>query len=220
MIGAHINDDRQFESWFASVRELTPEEAQRADKTANASTCSELVCNGIWMRAAEASSSDQDWTAVMAKLDRLRIWALATGVKGLAVYSLRGQIIVAAEYIDDLARAMTLTKTGLSEHANDVQAQFLISEIMARQFYYQHRNVEALHWFEKAFSSGSGEDLGAQTKSPDTGGCRGSWAELNRLADLFAAGGHAGPRCSQGWIAGSLECSSVGRTGDCTLVSR
>jgi hypothetical protein len=152
MIGASITEDHQLKSWLVSVQGLTADEAQSWAGLAYANKASELICSGIWMRKAESTDSTADWTTVMERLDRVRAWAFGVRVGPLAIHSLRGQIIVAAEYQNELGRALTLAENGLTEHTNDAQAQFWISEIMARQFYYQNRQIEALHWFERVFS--------------------------------------------------------------------
>ena len=156
MIGAWITDDDHLEHWLTTVRELSPEELRRWAGLSYAYKGSELVCTGIWMRAAEASPASRDWVAVFDNLDHLRTWAIGNGVTPLAVHSLRAQIIVKAEYENDLNGAVLLAEEALSMPGIAPDLQFWISEITARQYYYQHRPVEALTWFERAFVAESG----------------------------------------------------------------
>jgi hypothetical protein len=162
MIGSGINDDDQFEHWFASVQELTPEEARHWGRSPYAEKTSELVCSGIWMRSAETPT--QDWPAVISRLEGVRAWALAAGLHPLAIHSLRGQIVVTAEYQHDISGAVTLAQKGLSYMA-DAKAQFWVSEITARQFYYQRQMSEALRWFEQAFSAESAVESGVRVNA-------------------------------------------------------
>jgi hypothetical protein len=158
MTSVSLKDNDQFELWFASVQDLTEEEAQQWAMLPYAAKGSELVCTRIWMRTAEAPASVQDWPVVVGRLDRVRSWALAAHVGPLAAHSLRAQIIVVAEYQNDLGAAVSLAQKGLAVQKSDARAQFWIAEIAARQFYYQHRPTEALTWFEQAFMTESAVD--------------------------------------------------------------
>src|SRR5262249_11768845 len=80
MTGAGINDDDQFDHWFTAVQELTADEVRHWAGSEFAEKVSELVCNGIWMRSADASGGTQDWTGVVNRLERLRTWARTGGV--------------------------------------------------------------------------------------------------------------------------------------------
>jgi len=165
MLAAGIRDDNQFEHWFKCVQELSSQEVRRWSEFEQADNASEVLCGGIWMRKADSSAETQAWSEVMNRLGRLRGWARAAGVISLVIHTTRCQIIVTAEYENDIEGAVSIARQTLTGYSGNANVQFWLSEITARQFYYQHRTTEALYWFEQAFSADSGAKLTARVNA-------------------------------------------------------
>jgi hypothetical protein len=151
-IPAWIQSEPQFEQWFAAVRDLAPDEVQQWLKIPFAGQASEAVCGGVWTRAADLPASDRNWEGVREQLERLRVWARSTRVAPLATSAVRSQIIVLAEYEQDLHRADSLARAAMEELGDLPESQFSIADTIARQHYYFGEAADALRWFETAFA--------------------------------------------------------------------
>ena len=152
MAAAWIRTSEQYEEWFAAVRDLTPAEAREWDNSPFAGQASQAICGGIWTRAADLPPGGRDWFSVRDQLDQLKSWAQAANVRSLACSAICNQIIVVAEYQQDLRGAESLAQAGIKEFNDLPQLKFSIADTIARQHHYFGSSADAIRWFDIALT--------------------------------------------------------------------
>jgi hypothetical protein len=109
--------------------------------------------------------AERNWVAVLTELERLKAWAHSAGALWLAASTLRSQIIVTAEYQNDIRKAELMARQGMEEVRDLAKAKFWVADTMARQHYYFGEATDALRWFETAFASQDAVDATARVNS-------------------------------------------------------
>lgn len=152
MVAAWIRNEAQYLEWFATVRELRPDEIRQWVTIAFADQASEIVGGGMWTRTADLPDSERNWPGVQERLEQLKVWAQSAGVPSLAASALRGQIIVAAEYQRDLSKAEDIALAGMETYSDSPKWQFSIADAVARQHHYFGDPADALRWCDTALA--------------------------------------------------------------------
>jgi tetratricopeptide (TPR) repeat protein len=104
----------------------------------------ETLCNGIWHSEHRKPESDRDWDKVLRMLAAIGDWALERSVMSLYAWSKWGTVVVMAEYLKCVDKAVSLGEQATAACANYPKGVFWLADIVGRQYYYAGRWKEAL----------------------------------------------------------------------------
>src|SRR5262249_21309857 len=147
-----ISSDADLDSWIESVGQLGKSQLDILAASDLAAENAVIVCDGIWFREYRKEATSPDWNRVNDYLKRLESFGHSVGIRTLEVAAIRTQIMLKAEFQDDIALAIDLAESAL-QRFDDAVSKFLITEVMGRQFFYAKRFSEAKAWLEKANSA-------------------------------------------------------------------
>jgi tetratricopeptide (TPR) repeat protein len=185
MLGFNSKTDQAFESWFQVLRESSPEQIANLQSVQLADRCCEFICAGIWMREADRPSSDQNWNSALRSLQTVHDWARGVQFPVLAACALRGQVVVQAEYRNDLAGAVKIGEEYLRSSTHQPKSRFLVSDIIARQFAYQRQTDKALEWFDSSLKDAESMAVQWRIETLAVAGSAASWARRECALDYF-----------------------------------
>lgn len=111
---------------------------------------STIVADGLWMAEADKPTGSRDWTAVLAALSDLRLRAFELHLPLLAAAAARGRVIVLAEYLHDIRRAVVEVEQALAVPSDDPRVGFLLTERLGANLCYAHRDADARPWLQRA----------------------------------------------------------------------
>lgn len=95
------------------------------------------ICNNIWMDELKKQDKEKNWIHVIEQLAIIEAKAEKSNNKWLLIDSIKAQIIVYGEYIQDLKKAENIAVKILnSELAKDKEVEFIIRDVIGRQFVY------------------------------------------------------------------------------------
>ncbi len=95
------------------------------------------MCNNIWMEEIKKQDKDRNWISVLEQLAIIESKAEKSNNKWLLVNSIKAQIIVYGEYIQNLQKAESFAMKILnSELVRDRKVEFIIRDVIGRQFVY------------------------------------------------------------------------------------
>ncbi|MCB7129074.1 MAG: hypothetical protein J3T61_06015, partial [Candidatus Brocadiales bacterium] len=100
----------------------------------------------------EAKPSRETWEQLERIYDRAISIAREIGLVSLAAHAAKAKIILRAEYLNDLTNATRFGEEFLEDVELSAAHQFLISEIIARQFLYKGKEDTAHQWFDTALA--------------------------------------------------------------------
>ena len=155
MCPAWIRNDSDYLAWFSAVQELTQPQVERWVAFDIADVASQAAAAGIWSRGVDSKISGPQWADVDARLKSLERWAASHRAPMLQTSALVGQIVVAAEYQNNLQLAQSTANRAISEIAIP-KARFLVAECIARQHDYYGSVSDALYWYDQALQYDTG----------------------------------------------------------------
>lgn len=95
------------------------------------------ICNNIWLDERKKQDKERNWIQVIEQLVIIEVKAEKSNNKWLLVNSIKAQIIVYGEYIQNLEEAESIAcKILNSELARDKEVEFIVRDVIGRQFVY------------------------------------------------------------------------------------
>jgi len=147
-----ISTPAHLRNWIETVEQFTP--SQRAhiftDELANAACMS--LADMVRLHEAAKSADEQQWDVVLKALSDLANWALHLHQEVLWACAVRAQIVVFGEYVADLDAASRAADDALRVASPDPRVQFLIRDIIGRQFIFKKRRDEGLVQLREALA--------------------------------------------------------------------
>ena len=137
-------------AWMETVGELTDEQLRFAFADETAEQGSLVVADVLWMREAGKLPSQQQWNTIQQAIETLASWAASFHLALLWACAMRARIVIAAEFYDDLPRAITIAEEALRRASDDPRIRFLIEECLGRQYLFAQQYQEAALWLGRA----------------------------------------------------------------------
>ena len=153
---SHISGVDDAREWLTALRTLSPSTlAAAASGEAYESGCVGL-CDRLWMREADKPSAEQDWPCVVAILSDVADVANALNLSILKAAARRAQVIVRAEYQNDLTSARALADESIRDARGEPRSIFLLAETIGRQCVMLGSADEGRPYLEQALEHDSG----------------------------------------------------------------
>ncbi len=153
LIWLHIHDiadGQQLREWLDVVEQLTDVQRSQAFTNSTAEQGCLLIADAIWQREVDRPVPDRDWRQVLKALHDAAQRARSMNLSLLWVCLTRDQVIVLAEYLQDLTEAATLTSDALITMPDDPRLRFLLQECLGRQYAYTSHAQKAQTWLTQA----------------------------------------------------------------------
>jgi hypothetical protein len=150
LVAISIDLPSQLAGWLDALRALTPDERQGLYALEISHKASESIITAIWLRETERVETERDWTRVAHELSEISGTAQELGAESLYLQAERAIILISSQLFNDLAGAVRRADAILIRHSGRPQAEFLISEITARQLYFLGHDVESRPWWQRA----------------------------------------------------------------------
>lgn len=171
--GFSANTSQSFSAWFRALQSLNSGQISALQTAQLADRCCDFICSHVWMREADRPTSERDWDAALQVLNDLAQWARDAHFPLLEACAVRGQVVVYAEYKNDLAAATRLGEIYLAD-PRDAVLRFLIRDIVARQLAYQDRINQSLEWFAAALQDARAAPIPWRVEALANAGCAAS----------------------------------------------
>lgn len=147
---SEVETSDQLRDWIEAVEQLTEDQRRYTFNEPYAEAGCTHIMDSVWHKEAKKPKEQQDWVGLLAALDNLVSRALSLQLELLWACAIRAQIMVMAEYDQDLTGALAKAEDALLQASNDPRAQFLLRECVGRQLLDAHREQEAGNWLQQA----------------------------------------------------------------------
>ena len=141
--------EAEVEDWLETVGQLGPEQVRVLSESALAEDNSTVFCDSVWLREYRKPEKDRNWEPVEGTLRLIEGRARNLGLDLLNAAAVRTQIVILAEWRNQLPQAVAVAEKVLRTAASD-GVRFLIEEVTGRQLAYAGRWEEALRWMGRA----------------------------------------------------------------------
>lgn len=145
MVGRSVRTVEDVDRWTEAADRLSEE--RRREVLATAFDRQSLI-NAAWLRVAK--TADPSWADILAVHRRWREWAERIGDDLLAVYAIRAEVIVRAEYMNESDEALAFANEMLSRFGG-THERFILNETIATQLRRLRRYEEAARSYDAAF---------------------------------------------------------------------
>ncbi|MBV6712503.1 hypothetical protein [Paenibacillus chitinolyticus] len=153
LTGAGVRNGKQLANWLDTLESLTVNQLQHAKQNNLYADTAIHLCDRIWLQEVDKPENDRDWHEVITQLEKVAKCASKLNLDLLWACSIRGTIIVLAEYQKNLQSAEQFANNALNCASVDPIIQYLIREAMGRQFVYQGQLTEAISWLSIALQT-------------------------------------------------------------------
>lgn len=153
LTGAGVRNGKQLANWLDTLESFTENQLQHAKKNNLYADTAIHLCDRIWLQEVDKPENERDWSGVIAQLEQVARCASKLNLDLLWACSIRGTIIVLAEYQKNLQSAEQFAYNALNCASVDPIVQYLIREAMGRQFVYQGQLTEAISWLSIALKT-------------------------------------------------------------------
>lgn len=150
--GAACRNSDDVEMWLTEIGKLGPEERKTLfSRSLISDSACQTICDGLWLRESDKPEDDRDWTKILNLLVRVKELGQAWASNILWASAVRAEIVVRAEYLDQLEVAARLAEASLSMVLQDEEdAVFLVSESIGRQYRQAGDWENAATWLKQA----------------------------------------------------------------------
>ncbi len=149
-IARAVGNAADLRDWIHTLEQLTPEQRERAFSTRATEAGCLMVAEQLWLREAEKPETEQDWQAVLVATRALVDCASNLGLELLWACAVSCEMIVLAEYSNDLNQAIEVAESAITRASNNPRVQFLLKECLGRQFVFANRDNDAVTWLTQA----------------------------------------------------------------------
>jgi len=146
---AHIGGAQDARAWLASLVKLGTARLQPLAKGQSYEWGCFGFCDGLWLLEAKKPKEARDWASLMDLLEDVHDTARELGLGLLGACARRAQVIIRADYQDDLTSATTLADDALVRE-DDATSMFLVAEAIGRQHVEADRPTEGRAYLERA----------------------------------------------------------------------
>ncbi|MFT9848077.1 hypothetical protein [Aneurinibacillus sp. REN35] len=151
--GAGVRTSSELRLWLEALRSMTPEQLSYAVQSELYYDSCINICDRIWTQESEKEKGIQNWQQVLYLLEDVSNCAEDLNLDILLACSIRGRIIVYAEYLNNISYAHSLAITALDHTSfNDVDL-YVIKDAIGRQYVYKKDYMEAIRWLTEALKT-------------------------------------------------------------------
>lgn len=137
MCCVRIRNIEERELFFRIYDELNAKQLENLNSLEYAYDATLAICNNIWMEEIKKQDKDRNWIKVLEQLAIIESKGEKSNNKWLLVNSIKAQIIVYGEYVQDLQKAESFAMKILNgKLAQDREVEFIIRDVIGRQFVY------------------------------------------------------------------------------------
>ena len=138
-----VSSREDIEDWLAGLERLASAFGNRlVHKDDHYESGSLSICDKVWLTEERVPITTRDWHAADELLIRIGRLGRDLGMELLWSSAERARIIVAAEYTDDIDRAIDIAEAALA-NAQDARSRFLLEECIGRNLLYKERRADA-----------------------------------------------------------------------------
>ena len=132
-----IKDIEERELFFRIYDKLNVKQLENLNTFEYIHDATSAICNNIWMEEVKKQDKDRNWFKVLEQLAIIESKSEESNNKWLLVNSIKAQIIVYGEYVQDLQKAESLAMKILNSNlVQDREVEFIIRDVIGRQFVY------------------------------------------------------------------------------------
>ena len=147
---ADLHNPPDFMRWFELVT-TQPEERMRQIFTSDlARDGLRIALDRLWMMQHEIPKQNRDFRLVLDAYGRASEFFREKNLRLCEAEVARSQIILYAEYLDNLPRAVEIADTFLNDGENSDEMKFLIHDVIGRQYLYAKQKDDAILHLSKA----------------------------------------------------------------------
>lgn len=155
-IVSEVKSADDFGEWFDFIRHQPPERAKRILSADLAAQGLSLVLDRLWMVQHELPKTERNFEPALEAYETVIEYSKKLKLPLVHVLAVRSQIVVHAEYLNDLSGATRLAEEFLAEVHHDDEVIFLIREVIGRQYAYKQKYELAVKNLSKACSIDTG----------------------------------------------------------------
>lgn len=178
LCGAACRNSDDVEAWLTEIGKLgLAERAALLSRSLMSDGACQTICDVLWLKESDKPEAGRDWEKTLKLLARFKELGGTWGSTILLASAVRAEIVVHAEYLNQLEVAARLAEAFLStEPQYEEDAVLLVCECIGRQYRYAGDWERAVKWLSRG-----------------TQGQRDSFAfvRMRALLELGIAGGHA-----------------------------
>jgi len=147
--------------WIDTIAAMVPVEREKAfveafqgahDRADTAESCL-LAVDRPWLNEHDKDKSDQAWGPLHESYLQLERDTVTLGLPVLWATMVRVLVILEAEYLGDLDRAIGTAQAGFAEDGLPEDAKYLIADAIGRQFVYRKQYADAETWLKRALDA-------------------------------------------------------------------
>jgi len=142
----------QLREWIETVEQLTANQRRYTFNEPYAEAGCMHMVDSVWHKEDEKPKEQQDWAMLLSAFNTIANRASTFQLELLWACTIRAQIMIMAEYGQDLTGALVKAEEALSQASNDPRVQFLLRECVGRQLLYAQREQEAESWLQQALA--------------------------------------------------------------------
>ncbi len=147
-INAKTPDDLR--SWITMFGELSDDAGDRAFGEMMDEENALPIIGKLWQTEAEKPTSERRWPDMLAVYGQIASLADGLGLELFWAMAVRCQVVILAEYMDQLDDALKCATAALDRADLSPSVLFLLKDIIGRQFVYKKRPRDAVPWLTDA----------------------------------------------------------------------
>ncbi|WP_066066154.1 hypothetical protein [Neobacillus soli] len=151
--GVLLKSSHDIIDWLEMISSIPGRLLEVASKSEIAPECCMKICDQIWLDELNKGENDREWNQVINVLEKVKHVSNELGLTLLWACAVRAQIIVLAEYKDDLKAATLLAEESIKFYPNEPVVRFLIQGILGKQFVFKSRYSDAITNLTEALKS-------------------------------------------------------------------
>ncbi|HFK1531050.1 TPA: hypothetical protein ACGXM6_004865 [Bacillus cereus] len=144
IIGFQLKSSHEIVKWLEMISSVPQHLLEFVSKSEIISECCIKICDQIWFSELNKDKNDREWEQVIITLKKVTNTSKKLGLKLLWACAIRAQIIVLAEYKDDLKGAIALATESINVYPNESIIRFLIQGILGNQYVFNRRYPDAI----------------------------------------------------------------------------
>lgn len=145
-----IRDTRTFNLWFQCIADLRGEFAKKVFRAPPAVDGAKLALDLPWMHQHEMATEGRDFTPILETYDCVKTYARKHKNPVLEALTIRSEVIVRAEYLEDLPSAVAIAEGFLKQNDESEIVVFVICDVVGRQYLYQKQPYKACDYLQRA----------------------------------------------------------------------
>lgn len=137
--------------WLSVFEILTPKQINLVMKDNVEKDFSMQIIDVLWNKESKKLKEEQNWNQVIEDYFQIYKKVKALNIEKLIACTLRAQVVVLAEYMNRFDEAIDLAKYNINQNPDKQIIQYLLKDIIGRQYYYKNKLIDAKNYLSEAF---------------------------------------------------------------------